>query len=51
MLTPCEQITEKIGELFICSPLNEYVRIRTPFFIQMAILLTFSLRKRENSLH
>jgi Domain of unknown function DUF1828 len=31
MLIPCEQITEKIGELFICSTLNEYVRIRTPF--------------------
>jgi len=31
MLTPCEQITERIGELFTCSTLNEYVRIRTPF--------------------
>ncbi len=24
MLTPCQQITEKFGELFICSTLNEY---------------------------
>jgi hypothetical protein len=31
MLTPCEQITEKFGELFICSTVNEYIRIRTPF--------------------
>ncbi len=30
-LTPCEQITEKIGELFTCSDLNGYIRIRTPF--------------------
>ncbi len=31
LLTPCEQITEKFGELFICSTVNEYIRIRTPF--------------------
>jgi hypothetical protein len=31
MLSPCEQITQKIGELFICSPVNQYIRIETPF--------------------
>jgi len=31
LLTPCKQITEKFGELFICSTVNEYIRIRTPF--------------------
>lgn len=31
MPTPCEQISQKIGELFTCSSVNEYIRIRTPF--------------------
>ncbi|MGH7928243.1 MAG: DUF1828 domain-containing protein, partial [Candidatus Binatia bacterium] len=28
---PCKQIEEKIGELFTCSEVNGYVRIRTPY--------------------
>lgn len=31
MLNPCEQISQQIGELFVCSTLNGYVRIRTPY--------------------
>lgn len=31
MLSPCEQIAKKIGELFICSSVNQYIRIETPF--------------------
>jgi hypothetical protein len=31
MVPPCEQITQKIGELFICSSVNQYIRIETPF--------------------
>ncbi len=31
MSTACEKIAEKVGELFICSPVNQYTRIRTPF--------------------
>lgn len=29
--TPCDYIAENIGELFGCSPLNGYTRIRTPY--------------------
>lgn len=31
MITPCELITEQMGLLFICSPVNQYIRIQTPF--------------------
>lgn len=31
MLTPCEQIARSIGELFACTQVNRYVRIRTPY--------------------
>jgi len=31
MITPCELITEQIGLLFSCSPVNQYIRIQTPF--------------------
>jgi hypothetical protein len=27
----CEQLTTSVGALFTCSPLNGYIRIRTPF--------------------
>jgi hypothetical protein len=29
--SPCEVIQQSIGELFTCSTVNEYTRIRTPF--------------------
>jgi hypothetical protein len=31
MVTPCEAITEQIGLLFSCTPVNQYTRIQTPF--------------------
>ena len=31
MPTPCESIAQQIGELFTCSSLNGYVKIRTPY--------------------
>lgn len=31
MRSPCEQIAKKIGELFTCSSVNQYIRIETPF--------------------
>ena len=31
MATPCEAIAQQIGGLFSCTPLREYIRIRTPF--------------------
>lgn len=30
-ILPCRQIQENIGELFTCSELNGYIRIRTPY--------------------
>ena len=27
----CEQLTTNVGALFTCSPVNDYIRIRTPF--------------------
>ena len=29
--SPCDLIQQTIGELFTCSSVNEYTRIRTPF--------------------
>jgi hypothetical protein len=31
MTTPCELVTQQLGLLFTCSPINEYIRIQTPF--------------------
>lgn len=31
MATPCELITEQMGLLYTCSPVDQYVRIQTPF--------------------
>lgn len=31
MVNPCEEINRTIGELFTCSPVNGFVRIRTPY--------------------
>jgi cell division septal protein FtsQ len=31
MATPCELITQQLGSLFTCSPINESIRIQTPF--------------------
>jgi hypothetical protein len=30
-MTPCERLLQGIGELYVCSPVNHYVRIRTPY--------------------
>ncbi len=49
MLTPCEQITEKIGELFICSTLNEYIRIRTPFLYPDGDVIDFFYKEEGES--
>jgi Domain of unknown function DUF1828 len=29
--TPCEYITQRVGELYSCSEVNDYIRIRTPY--------------------
>ena len=31
MPTPCEFITQRVGELYSCAEINDYVRIRTPY--------------------
>ncbi len=31
MATPCEAIRQQIGEMFLCTPHDRYVRIRTPY--------------------
>lgn len=31
MISPCEVIASTMGDLFECEPVNQYVRIRTPF--------------------
>jgi Domain of unknown function DUF1828 len=31
MPTPCEYITQRVGELYSCAEINEYIRIRTPY--------------------
>lgn len=31
MANPCDEIAKGVGELFTCSEVNEYIRIRTPY--------------------
>ncbi len=43
-LTPCDYISENIGELFDCSPVGDYTRIRTPYLYPDGDVIDIFLR-------
>ncbi len=45
-MLPCEQISRQIGELFSCSPMNGYVRIRTPYMYPDGDVIDLFLKER-----
>jgi hypothetical protein len=45
--TPCEAIAEHIGELFTCSSLNGYVKIRTPHLYPDGDVIDLFLKEGE----
>lgn len=50
MISPCEMITEAFGSLFHCEPVNEYIRIRTPFLYPDGDNIDLYLRENGNAL-
>jgi len=48
-IVPCKQIEEKIGELFTCSEVNGYVRIRTPYLYPDGDVIDVFLSEKNGS--
>lgn len=49
MLSPCEQIAERIGQLFWCSTVNGYTRIRTPYLYPDGDVIDLFLKEEGES--
>ena len=49
MLPPCEEITQRMGELFWCSPVNGYTRIRTPYLYPDGDIIDLFLKQAGDS--
>lgn len=47
-LTPCDYIAENRGEMFDCSPLGEYTRIRTPYLYPDGDVIDVFVRESGN---
>jgi hypothetical protein len=47
MLTPCQEIARTIGELFTCSTVNDYIRIRTPLLYPDGDVIDIYLKEKE----
>src|ERR1051325_4107345 len=50
MTTPCEQIAQQIGELFTCTVVNDYVRIRTPYLYPDGDLIDIFFSEKNGQL-
>lgn len=46
--TPCDYITENMGELFDCSPVGDYTRIRTPYLYPDGDVIDLFLNPVDN---
>jgi hypothetical protein len=44
---PCKQIAERIGELFTCSDMDGYVRIRTPYLYPDGDVIDLFLKEKN----
>ena len=49
MGTHCEAIAEQIGGLFSCTPVREYVRIRTPFLYPDGDVIDLFLKESQGN--
>jgi hypothetical protein len=47
-LTPCDYIAENMGELFDCSPVGDYTRIRTPYLYPDGDIIDLFLSQTGN---
>lgn len=47
-LTPCDYIAENMGELFDCSPIGDYTRIRTPYLYPDGDIIDLFLSQTGN---
>jgi hypothetical protein len=47
MQTACEQLAGQIGELFVCSPLKKYTRIRTPYLYPDGDVIDIYLKEQN----
>jgi hypothetical protein len=41
---PCEQIAQQIGSMFVCSPHDGFVKVRTPFLYPDGDIVDLFLR-------
>jgi hypothetical protein len=48
-IIPCKEIEEKIGNLFTCSEVNGYVRIRTPYLYPDGDVIDLFFREQNGS--
>lgn len=48
-LTPCDYIAENMGELFDCSPVGDYTRIRTPYLYPDGDIIDLFLSQTGNN--
>jgi hypothetical protein len=49
MFSPCDQIAQRVGQLFHCSKLNGYIRIRTPYLYPDGDVIDLFLRGEGES--
>jgi hypothetical protein len=49
MATPCEAIAERMRGLFSCTPVKEYVRIRTPFLYPDGDVIDLFLKESQET--
>jgi hypothetical protein len=47
MSTPCREIATTIAELFSCSTVNDYIRIRTPFLYPDGDVIDIYLKEKQ----
>jgi hypothetical protein len=47
MANPCEEINRIIGELFTCSTVSGFVRIRTPYLYPNGDVIDLYLQEKE----
>lgn len=46
MSTICQDIAKALGELFVCSPVNDFIRIRTPYLYPDGDVIDLFLKER-----
>lgn len=50
MLSPCTEIANTIGELYECSPINGFVRIRTPYLYPDGDVIDLYLQEKAGQI-